>query len=336
MRVSEPGPTGRIKDALADIDPGAVAASPNWPVPPPKQSRGSRASRGRTGRDRWWLSALLFLLTLITTTVYGSAVAGSFSLGRALSEDFITDSYARLVHGGDIWNGIVYAAPLLLILLAHEFGHYVTCRRWGVDASLPYFGPSPTLLGTVGAFIRIRSPIYSRRSLFDIGVSGPLAGFILLLPFLLAGVWMSHVVHGVQAQGPFAFGTPLLLRTVEEMRFPGVSTVDISLHPVALAAWAGLLATAINLLPVGQLDGGHISYAVLGERGHRVLSLGLLGVLVVCGFMYWPWWLWAIVMFFFRRHPLIYDTEPLGTSRRALAVVALLLFVLSICIVPVR
>lgn len=325
--MSEPGATGRVKDTLADLDHGAGAPATDWQIAP-----GTLARK----RDKVWLHVVLFALTLVTTTVFGFALAGSFSRGRALNEDLIFDGYTRLVHGQDIWTGLAYSIPLLLILLAHEFGHYVTCRRWNVDASLPYFGPSPTLLGTVGAFIRIRSPIYSRRSLFDIGVSGPLAGFALLLPFLLAGVLMSHVVHGLQADASLAFGTPLLLRAAEEMRFPGVPAADISLHPMAMAAWAGLLATAINLLPVGQLDGGHISYAVLGARAHRAVSLALLGALVVCGFLYWPWWLWASVMFFFRRHPLIYDEESLGTGRRALGLAALLLFVVSICIVPVR
>ena len=327
--MSEPGSTGRVQDSLADLDHGdrAHIAAPHAPSAPPKYTRRP---------ERWWLHVLLFLLTFVTTTVFGFALATSFSLRRALDEGFIADGYARLLHGGDIWTGIAYSVPLLLILLAHEFGHYVMCRRWHVDASLPYFGPSPTLLGTVGAFIRIRSPIYSRRSLFDIGVSGPLAGFALLLPFLLAGVLMSRVVHGVQIEGSFAFGTPLLLRAVEEMRFPGVPAADISLHPMAMAAWAGLLATAINLLPVGQSDGGHISYAVLGERAHRILSLLLVAALAVCGFVYWPWWFWAVVMFFLRRHTLIYDEESLGTRRRALVVAAMLLLVLSICIVPVR
>jgi membrane-associated protease RseP (regulator of RpoE activity) len=286
---------------------------------------------------RWWLHILLLALTLVTTTVFGYALAASFSSGHPLSEEFLSDGYSRLLHG--IWAlraGLTYSIPLLLILLAHELGHYFTCRRWHVEASLPYFGPAPTLLGTVGAFIRIRSPIYNRRSLFDIGVSGPLAGFALLAPFLFAGVLMSRVVRGGQMEGPFTFGTPLLLRAFEAIRFPGVATGDISLHPMAMAAWAGLLATAINLLPVGQLDGGHISYALFGERGHRLLSLLLIAVLAICGFLYWPWWLWAVAMFFFRRHPLIYDKESLGTPRRLLAVTALLLFVISICIVPVR
>jgi membrane-associated protease RseP (regulator of RpoE activity) len=279
----------------------------------------------------------LFLLTFVTTTIFGFGLAHSFSAGRPLTDSLLGEGYVRLVHvDPSLWAGCLYSVPLLLILLAHEFGHYVACQRSGVSATLPFFGPSPTLLGTVGAFIWIRSPIYKRKSLFDIGVSGPLAGFLVLFPFLMAGIWMSRIVPGVAARGVFAFGTPLLFRLLEWVRFPGVSSADISLHPVAMAAWAGLLATAINLLPIGQLDGGHILYAVFGDRGHRVVSRLLVGILALCGLLYWPWWIWAVVMFFLRRHPLIYDQEPLGTRRLVVAVLALLLFVVSISVVPVE
>lgn len=328
MEASEPDSLGRIPGSFTHLFPEAQAQTAHRELLPDRHSRRP---------ERWWLHALLFLCTLVTTTVFGYELAVSFWSGHPLSDEFLVDGYSRLLRGGwELWPGILYSIPLLLILLAHEFGHYLTCGRWHVDASLPYFGPAPTLLGTIGAFIRIRSPIYTRRSLFDIGVSGPLAGFVLLLPFLFAGVLLSHVIHGSQLQGSFSFGTPLMLRAVEELRFPGVPATDIALHPMAMAAWAGLLATAINLLPVGQLDGGHITYAVFGARGHRWLSWLLIASLAVCGFLYWPWWLWAVAMFFFRRHPLIYDEGSLGPKRRTLAVVALLLLVLSMCIVPVR
>lgn len=286
---------------------------------------------------RWWLHLLLFVLTLVTTTIFGFALVQSFSTGQPLREAFIGDGYIRFLRGDlSIWAGCAYSIPLLLILLAHEFGHYVACQRWGVDATLPYFGPSPTLLGTLGAFIWIRSPIYHRKSLFDIGVAGPIAGFVILLPILIAGVCMSRIAPGIGAHGVFTFGTPLGIRLVEALRFPGRAASDIALHPVAMAAWAGLLATAINLLPIGQLDGGHILYAVLGERGHRIASLALLGALVIFGFLYWPWWIWAVVMFFVRRHPLVYDREPLGKRRLVISAVALLLFLVSISVVPVE
>jgi membrane-associated protease RseP (regulator of RpoE activity) len=295
------------------------------------------ARPARTVPPRWWLHLLLFVLTVVTTTIFGFALVQSFNSGQPLSETFIGEGYVRFMRGDPgIWVGWVYSVPLLLILLAHEFGHYIACQRWGVDATLPYFGPSPTLLGTIGAFIWIRSPIYSRKSLFDIGVAGPIAGFVMLLPILIAGVWMSRISSGVGTHGIFTFGTPLGLRMVEWLRFPGAAAGDIALHPVAMAAWAGLLATAINLLPIGQLDGGHILYAVLGERGHRIFSGILLGALVVFGFSYWPWWVWAVVMFFVRRHPLIYDREALGKPRVFVGASALILFLFSISVVPVQ
>jgi len=226
--------------------------------------------------------AVLLTTTLVTTTAFGFAEVQSFRADRPLEIDWIFDAYVRVWHGDlSVATGLNFSLPLLLILLAHEWGHYVACHRSRVIASLPYFLPSPTLFGTLGAFIRIRSPIYTRRSLFDIGVSGPLAGFAVLLPLLLAGIRMSRVVPGAAVRGSFAFGTPLLLRIVEWVRFPGVPPSDILLHPLAMAAWVGLLATAINLLPIGQLDGGHILYAAFGRRAHRALSTGFVVILIL-------------------------------------------------------
>lgn len=286
---------------------------------------------------RWWLHLVLFILTLSTTTSFGFSLAQSYASGRPLNEETIAAGYLRLIHGASgLAAGLIYSIPLLSILLAHEFGHYFACRRWHVDASLPYFGPSPTLLGTVGAIILMRSPIFNRRSLMDIGASGPIAGFIVLAPFLIAGVWLSRIVPGIQSGGPFAFGMPLLMRGVEWLRFPGVSSKDICLHPMAVAAWAGLLATAMNLVPAGQLDGGHIVYALFGERVHRLLTIVFVAALVGLGFLYWPWWIGAVVLFMVKRHPLIYDHAPLDSRRRAIGLTALILFVLSIVVVPIE
>jgi membrane-associated protease RseP (regulator of RpoE activity) len=236
-----------------------------------------------------------------------------------------------------MWLGMLFSGPLLLSLLTHEFGHFVACRYWRVDASLPYFVPSPTLFGTWGAFIRIRSPIYSRPGLFDIGISGPIAGFVVLAPFLAAGVLLSRQLPPGAEPQSFVFGTPLALRLLEWIRFGSVEPSRILLHPMAVAGWAGLLATAMNLLPIGQLDGGHILYAVFGERWHRIVSRVSIAILALLGFVYWPWWIWAVLMFFlFRRHPLVYDERPLPVARGVLCVAALLIFVLSLSIVPIR
>lgn len=296
-----------------------------------------RGSDAGQPRRRWWLHILLFALTFVSTTAFGHALLSSFAAGKPLDELFIIGSYRTLLVGTHaIWPGTIYSIPVLLILFSHEMGHYIACRIWRVDATLPFFLPSPTLLGTLGAFIRIPSPIYSRRGLFDIGISGPIAGFVVLLPVLAAGVWLSRVVPGANAAGSLVFGTPLLLRLFEAIRFPGIPVQSISLHPVAMAAWAGLLATAVNLLPAGQLDGGHIVYALGGERAHKIVSRLVMLVLAGLGF-FWPaWWLWAVLLFFFRRHPLIYDQAPLGRRRTTLAALALAILIVSLAVVPVE
>ncbi len=287
---------------------------------------------------RWWLNALLLLITFVTTTVFGSALTRSFKAGLPFDLETVWDGYVRLAHGDlSILSGVAFSLPLLLILLAHELGHYVECLRWRVDASWPYFLPSPTLFGTMGAFIRIRSPIYSRLSLFDIGVSGPIAGFVMLIPFLVIGVWLSHPLAAGAAHGPFVFGTPLILRLIEWLTFGKLDATRLLLHPMAMAAWAGLLATAINLLPMGQLDGGHILYAAFGVRGHRIVSTSVIALLAVLGFYYWTWWFWAVVMFFFgRRHPLVYDEQRLSRGRVILSVAAVVIFILSASVIPIR
>lgn len=286
----------------------------------------------------WWLNLFLFLATFITSTVFGFAFVQSFSSGRPFDLDLLVGAWVRLGHGdAALLAGLDFSAPLLLILLAHEFGHYFVCAQQGINASLPYFLPSPLLFGTFGAFIRIRSPIYTRRNLFDVGIAGPLAGFAVLLPFLIAGIGASRIVPGFEDRADFVFGTPLAMRLVEWLRFPHASPAAISLHPMALAAWAGLFATAFNLLPLGQLDGGHILYAVFGQRGHRLISSGMVAVLALLGFLYSPWWIWAAIMFFLgRRHPLVYDNAPISKARVMLGAGALLLFLLSISVVPVR
>lgn len=326
--MSEPVLTNRISRQASE------ERSEHWLLRP---QQGRRVMR----KYRWlrspWLNVALFLLTLASTTAFGFALSQNFRQGRALDFEALVKGYWLLFHhDGRIWAGLAYSLPLLLILIFHEFGHYFTCRRWKVSATLPYFAPSPTLLGTLGAFIVIRSPIYQRRGLFDIGISGPIAGFAVLLPFLFWGVWNSRVLPGVGAHGIFSFGAPLLLLILEGWRFPGVAPQNICLHPTAMAAWAGMLATAINLLPVGQLDGGHISYAALGARGHEIVSRIVIAMLAIAGYFYPLWWGWAIAMYFLRRHPLTYDVEVLGKGRRVLAVVAIILFLLSFSVVPVR
>jgi len=287
---------------------------------------------------RYWLHALLLVATLLSTTVVGVEFARSFAQNRPVDFGEMLDGSTRMWQEPSyLLPGLPFSLTLLTILLAHEFGHFFAARYYLVDASLPFFIPFPTLIGTLGAFIRIRSPILSKRILFDIGVAGPLAGFVALVSPLIAGVALSKVLPGIGHSGDLVFGTPLILRLMEWVRFPGVATGDIYLHPVARAAWVGLLATALNLLPIGQLDGGHILYAFLGERT-KYLSRLFIFILVLMGtFFAYSWLVWAALLFFFgMRHPAIVDPHPLGRFRTLLAAAALAIFILSFTAAPVR
>jgi membrane-associated protease RseP (regulator of RpoE activity) len=266
---------------------------------------------------------LLLAATLLTTTAMGSRLALSFDQNVPPFSDHDLDAFARLLRDpGLLVRGLPFSLTLLTILMAHELGHYFACRHYEVNASLPYFLPAP--------------PIYSRPMLFDIGVAGPLAGFLFLLPALAIGLAYSKVIPGIAAGGDFVFGTPLLQRWMELLIFPGVASADIYLHPVARAAWVGVLATALNLLPIGQLDGGHIVYAFASGR-HRLLSRIFVAMLVPIGLMFSiSWLLWALILLLFgMRHPMVYDATPLGAGRRRLGLLALLIFLLSFTLAPV-
>ena len=239
-------------------------------------------------------------------------------------------------------TGLLLSLPTLFILLCHELGHYVACRSYGYPVSPPYFLPAPFGLGTLGAFIRIGAPVRSKRELFDIGAAGPLAGFAALLPFLLWGVALSRPVPlppppaGIAEMILLVPGRSLGLRLatwVAHGPLPDGHILD--LHPFALAAWVGLLATALNLLPLGQLDGGHILYSLAGP-GHRrlavVLWLALLALALV-----WPGWaLWCLVILILglRHPPVIDELRPLDRRRRWLAALVLLIFLFSFAPVP--
>jgi membrane-associated protease RseP (regulator of RpoE activity) len=284
------------------------------------------------------LHLLLFALTFLTATALGARLQLNFD--QNLPAFDLDRDWSIFV---DIWRsprlllaGLPYSVSLLAILLAHEFGHYLACVWHGVRASLPYFLPAPTFIGTFGAFIRFRSAIAGRRELFDIGVAGPLAGFAFLVPALGIGLALSRVAPGIGNLGEISFGTPLLMRWAEALVFPGVNPADISLHPVARAAWVGLLATALNLLPVGQLDGGHIIYAVAGER-HAKVALAAILAMIPLGLLYWPWWVWAVVLFFVgRKHFHVFDHSGLGRGRMAVFALTAVIFAVSFIAAPVQ
>ncbi len=290
------------------------------------------------GKQRLGIHITLLALTLVTTTAVGAGLALTFQANRPLTLDDLTSVLLRLP-GEPLLalSGLPFSLTLMSILLAHEMGHYLACRHYRIDATLPYFLPFPSLIGTLGAFIRIRSPIFTRKALFDVGIAGPIAGFAMLLPIAIAGVAMSHVAPGIATRSDFVFSTPLLMRAIEALLFPGVAVDNIYLHPVARAAWVGFLATALNLLPAGQLDGGHIVYAFFG-RWHKLWSRIFVVFLVVLGFVTGSllWYVWAVLLLFALRHPVICDEAPLDSKRKALGWLALAMLVLSFTPNPLR
>jgi len=277
-------------------------------------------------------------LTLCTTTLVGVVLTHSFQAGRALYLDQYLNVFGTLQAKPLLLvDGLAFSITLMTILLAHELGHYFACRYYGIDASLPYFLPVPLPpIGTFGAFIRIRSPIYTRQALFDVGIAGPLAGFAVLLPALVIGIAESKVIPGIANQGDLIFGVPAILRFFEWIIFPHVRSADILLHPVARAAWVGILATALNLMPIGQLDGGHILYAFVGRRHGRLSRVFIVGLVALAlATRTWSWLIWAGLVFFFAlRHPVIFDITELDRSRFVLGLAALAIFLLSFTPAP--
>ncbi len=287
-------------------------------------------------RERYWLYALLFATTVFTTTAVGAAMQIDFERNLPFdAERFFSMWLWFWRHPAALLQGLPFSLTLLAILLSHEFGHYLAARYHRVDASLPYFLPSP-FLGTFGAFIRVRSPIFTKRALFDIGVSGPIAGFLVLLPVLSIGLAFSKIIPGIADQGSLVFGIPPLLRLMESLIFPGVPAASICLHPVARAAWVGIFTTALNLLPIGQLDGGHIFYSFFPNR-HKLVSRIFAILLLPLMHFWWVWGAWAVVMLWLGRyHPMIEDPSPMSAGRRKLGWVAAAIFILCFMYQPVR
>lgn len=288
--------------------------------------------------NRLWLHGLLLILTLFTTTLVGAHMQYNFAHNLPF---FDLEQYLEIFAIGLrspllFLSGLPFSLTLLTILMAHELGHYLACVYYGVDATLPFFLPAPTpFTGTLGAFIRIRSAVCTRQALFDIGVAGPLAGFVFLVPALGVGLAFSKVIPGINHQGTVQLGAPALLLFLEKIIFPGVPSADIYLHPVARAAWVGMFATALNLLPVGQLDGGHITYALLG-RYHKWITWTFLAALLPMGTLWYGWWFWAVLLFFLaRKHPPVYDQTEIGDVRTRLGILALFVFLLCFSIAPI-
>jgi membrane-associated protease RseP (regulator of RpoE activity) len=317
----------------------------------------------RHPRPRYWLHALLLAATVFTTMLVGARLQDNFQRNVpafSLQQDtlplfplqWIAHDPARIL------LGVPFSLTLLLILLAHEMGHYLMAMRYRVNATLPYFIPAPTLIGTLGAFIRIRSPIRSRAELFDIGIAGPIAGFAVALPILIAALALSRPVAENMGTADIVLGYPLIFYWAHHLLWTlGITAgriplQQLHLHPTAVAAWVGMFATSLNLLPGGQLDGGHIIYSV-APRLHRwistltVVALFLLGVSGILQVMeLWPaawqawagwngWILWAVVVLLMgRRHPAVPAWPGLDRERKWLALVALFLLVVTFMPVP--
>jgi membrane-associated protease RseP (regulator of RpoE activity) len=309
------------------------------PAPYPLYAENGRGDSCATPLDRpherYWLYCLLFGLTLLTTTLVGAAMQDDFNRGVPFDIEHSFELYGYFwKHPGSLLYGLPFSLTLLAILLAHEFGHYLAAMFHHVDASLPYFLPSP-FLGTFGAFIRVRSPIFSKRALFDIGVAGPIAGFVFLAPALAVGLAFSKVIPGIAHQGSMRFSVPGLEWLLERAVFPGAASGDIYLHPVARAAWVGMFATAMNLLPIGQLDGGHIFYSFFPRR-HKLASIVLCLLLLPLGMLWYPWFFWSLFLLWLgRNHPVVYDSTEVGPDRTRLGWIALLIFLLCFTWAPI-
>lgn len=266
----------------------------------------------------------LFIATVLTTLLAGAIMEGADLLSNPLS----------------IAKGIPFSFTLLLILGCHEFGHYYYAMKHNVDATLPYFIPAPPflfLIGTFGAFIKIKSPIYKRDALLQIGAAGPIAGFIIAVPALIIGLMLSNVVDVSGGEVGIILGDSILMKILTFMIYPGLPDgKDILLHPVAFAGWIGLLVTMLNLLPIGQLDGGHIAYAVLGKKHDLVAKIAFFA-LIPLSFLSLNWLVWGILILILMRttkHPPIHDIlSPLSKENRIIGYICLSIFIL--CFIPV-
>jgi membrane-associated protease RseP (regulator of RpoE activity) len=298
----------------------------------------------RPMRRLYWLHLLLFLLTVFTTLLMGARLEYNF-INQLPPFRFDQDLFPlrwALSEPRNLLLGIPFSLTLLTILFAHEMGHFLYCLRYRVYATLPFFIPAPTLIGTFGAFIRIKSPIPSRRALFDIGIAGPIAGFVLAVPAAILGLYLSKHAPGLVGESDFGFGYPAvfyLIHGVLPWSHEGAFAPQLGqlyLHPIAIAAWVGMLATALNLLPGGQLDGGHILYAV-APRWHRLVTRGLTLLLIPMAIFFWQgWFLWAVFLWWMgSRHPQVPLHPDLGRGRRTLALCALLILALTFMPMPI-
>ena len=324
--------------------------------PPVSDALVNQSKIARPTARQWLIHGALFIVTIFTTTICGIVMAGSDSTGASAGTGGLSGSvwlipwyYVLAVvelarygfaHPHVLKEGLMFSGSLLAILASHESGHYLFCRYYGVDATLPFFIPQPPLLipGTFGAFIRMKSPVPSRRALFDIGLAGPLAGFIVMIPIACAGVLTLQHESIAPGSAGITFNDPLLFRLIA--RAFRISLNDGVANSFYLAAWFGALVTALNLMPVGQLDGGHGTFAVFGERAHWWIGRAAFVSVLVSMVLNWLWhgsvvmvlYIVLLAIMLRVRHPKPEQMEPLGLTRTIVAIITLIVFVL--CFLP--
>jgi len=269
-----------------------------------------------------YLNIVLFVLTFISTLTVGAMHEG-------------IDVVAEPIR---IYKGWPFSIALLLILLFHEFSHYLASKKHGIEASLPYFIPAPTLFGTFGAVIKMKSPITTKNALIDIGASGPIAGFIISVIATIIGLSFSRIMPVHDTANMLSLGDSLLFKGLASAILGAVpDNQDVYLHPVALAGWIGFFVTSLNLIPVGQLDGGHILYALLGDK-HAIISKLLVGIMFIMGVFLWDGWIiWGILLIIlgFRHPPIVYSEMPLDPKRKIIGWISLAIFILTFTPVPI-
>jgi len=274
------------------------------------------------GRQIPMINLILFILTIFTTLLAGAMMEGANPFYNPLT----------------IVKGIPFSLTLMVILGVHELGHFIFARKHHVEATLPYFIPAPTLIGTFGAFIKMRSPVRQRRALVQIGAAGPIFGFLVATPALFIGLYLSSVVPLSGTEG-IRLGDSILMKIATNIVYPGLGPEqDILLHPVGFAAWIGMLVTMLNLLPIGQLDGGHIVYALLGEKS-KYIAWGALFATIALAFLSLNWLIWGALVFFLVKvkHPPISDNyTPLTLHEKLVGLAALTVFILTFIPVPIK
>lgn len=288
-------------------------------------------------RRRLWLHIMLLLATFASTTLVGAHMQSNFAAHRSVFS--VNDDLGAFLstvwqEPSRMWNGLPFSLTLMFILLAHEMGHYLYARHYRVYATLPFFIPFPSLIGTLGAFIRIKSPIPSRAALFDIGVAGPIAGFVPACAAVFVGLSLSQPLGSSTVPLDSQPGFPLFFDFAARFLHIGGPLSSLSLHPIAAAGWVGMFATAMNLLPGGQLDGGHIFYAVF-PRLHRWASLLTVMTLVVLGkYFFWVWILWAVVLWLTSYHPPIPAQPGISSTRKWIAAFAVVMLLITFMPAP--